>query len=87
MIENGISTSIEKEKAVLVAIAHAGQPADKVQEFLEELEFLSKTLGVESIKQFTQRVDKPHPGTFIGKGKAEEIRTYVRAKNVDLVHF
>jgi GTP-binding protein HflX len=82
-----ISTDIQQETAILVAIATFDQSAEKVQEYIDELEFLASTLGVETVGRFTQKIDKPDPRTFVRKGKAEEIREYVRAKEVDLVIF
>jgi GTP-binding protein HflX len=87
MINQGISTRTIKETGVLVAITQSGQPSEKATEYLEELEFLASTLGIDSKKQFTQKIDKPDPRTFVGKGKAEEIRSYVRAHDIDLVIF
>jgi GTP-binding protein HflX len=76
-----------RERAVLVAVGRFGLSPEKVNEYLEELEFLASTLGVESVEKFRQRIDKPDPGMFIGKGKAEEIRQFVRSQDIDLVIF
>lgn len=86
MIET-FSTKGKKEKAVLVAVAMGSQSGDKLKEYLEELEFLAETLGVETIGKFTQNLDKPDPKTYIRKGKVEEVREYVRSYQVDLVIF
>jgi len=51
------------------------------------LEFLAETLGVQTKKRFTQKLDRPEPGSYIGKGKAEEIKEYVRSFKIDLVIF
>ncbi|MGF1637390.1 MAG: GTPase HflX [Cyclobacteriaceae bacterium] len=81
------STEKPVEKAVLVALSTAGQSTEKAKEYLNELAFLASTLGVETLKTFTQKVDRPDPRTFVGKGKAEEIREYVKAARIDLVVF
>ena len=77
----------EKDTAVLVAIINKNQPEEKVIEYLDELAFLAETLGLDVGKTFTQRMDKPEIRTFVGKGKLEEIRTYVAAENIKVVIF
>jgi GTP-binding protein HflX len=59
----------------------------KTQEYLDELAFLSATLGARSVKQFIQRIDRPDPKTFVGKGKLEEIAAFVEAEDIDMVIF
>lgn len=79
--------SVEQEKAVLVAVITTGQDERRVREYLDELAFLAETAGALTLKSFTQRVDKPNPKTFIGKGKVEELAAYVTENEVDLVIF
>ncbi len=86
-MENIISTKVKNEKAVLVAIVSHQQPAEKTQEYLDELEFLAKTLGVETKKSFIQKIDKPDPRFFVGKGKVEEVGEYVKANDIELAIF
>lgn len=86
-LENFISTDKVIEKAVLVALTTAGQSMERAKEYLDELEFLASTLGVKTLKTFTQKIDRPDPRTFVGKGKAEEIREYVTAARADVVIF
>jgi GTPase len=74
-------------KCALVAIITRSQPEDKVNEYLDELAFLASTLGAETVKVFTQRLEKPDTSTFVGKGKMEEIETYVKATECDWVIF
>lgn len=76
-----------KERAVLVAVYNHQQTRDKVKEYLEELEFLASTLGVDTVEKFTQRIGNPEPRLYIGKGKAEEIRQFVRSHSIDMVIF
>ncbi|HFA49917.1 MAG TPA: GTPase HflX, partial [Bacteroidetes bacterium] len=67
----------ETEHAVLVGLVHDQQTEELVQEYLNELEFLALTAGAKTAKRFIQKRNAPHPKTFIGKGKAEEIKAYI----------
>lgn len=78
---------INYEKAVLVGIVTQTQSEDKLNEYLDELEFLTQTAGGEVVKRFTQKTDKPNPKTFVGTGKLEEIEIYIKEHTVDTVIF
>jgi len=80
-------TSHRKEKAVLVALINQFQTDEMVREYLDELAFLATTLGVETLGEFTQRLEKPDVATFVRKGKLEEIKNFVKAKDADVVIF
>ena len=80
-------TNHRKEKAVLVALINQFQTDEMVREYLDELAFLATTLGVETLGEFTQRLEKPDVATFVRKGKLEEIKNFVKAKDADLVIF
>ncbi len=82
-----ISTAIKQEIAILVTIIKNGTSAEKAQEYLDELAFLVETSGVKTIKSFTQRLEKPDVRTFVGKGKLEEIKSFVVDNNIDVVIF
>ena len=82
-----ISTAARTETAVLVALITQQQSERKVNEYLDELEFLAKTSGALTLKRFTQRVDKPDVTTFVGKGKLEEIEHFIKDREVDMVIF
>lgn len=58
-----------------------------VQEYLTELAFLAETAGASVDKSFIQKLPRPDSKTFLGKGKLEEIRTYVQAKGINLAIF
>lgn len=75
------------EKAILVGVITREQPADKIEEYLDELEFLTYTAGGEVIKRFIQKINIPNPKTLIGSGKMEEVRTYVEENGVATVIF
>ena len=72
MKEFVISTT-KKETAILVGLITSTQNERKTNEYLDELEFLAQTAGAEVVKRFTQRIDHPHPVTYVGTGKLAEI--------------
>lgn len=80
-------TGKKAETAVLVALSTAKQTNEKTEEYLDELAFLTETLGVRTLKKFQQRLQNPDPRFFIGKGKMEEIQAYIKAYAVDMVIF
>ena len=77
----------EEEKAVLVGLIQKEQTQEQVYEYLDELAFLAETAGAHAVKNFTQKLPHPDSRTFVGKGKLEEIKTYVTGKQIDLVIF
>ncbi len=77
----------EEEKAVLVGVIQKEQTEEQVDEYLAELAFLAETAGAMAIKIFKQRLQHPDSKTFVGKGKLDEIRQYVVAKDIDVVIF
>jgi len=79
--------NIEYEKAILVGVINKQQNEKKVQEYLDELEFLTYTAGGEVLKRFVQRVDLPNPKTYIGSGKILEIEKYVDENEIGSVIF
>ena len=84
MIEKEI---INYEKAVIVGVVTQQQTEEKLNEYLDELEFLTYTAGGEVVKRFIQKVEKPNPKTFVGSGKLEEIKTYIKEHEIDTVIF
>ena len=81
------STAPVIETAVLVGLALPGTTNETAQEYLDELAFLSETLGVKPEKQFQQRLQKQDSRTFVGSGKLEEIKEYVDEHEIDMVIF
>lgn len=84
MIEKEI---INFEKTVIVGIITQNQDEEKLNEYLDELEFLTFTAGGEVIKRFSQKMDKPNPKTFVGTGKLEEIAVYIKENNISTIIF
>ena len=74
-------------QACFVALITRQQDEDQVKEYLDELQFLATTAGVEGTKRFTQRLDHPDSRTYIGSGKLQEIKQYVRENELDYVIF
>ena len=87
MIEDNIINKEENERTVLVGLVTQKQSEAKVNEYLDELEFLAKTAGAEPEKRFIQKLDYPNPRTYVGTGKLEEIRQYVEDHEIGLVIF
>jgi len=82
-----IDTALVQETAVLVGVSTPKQTEDELKDYLDELEFLSGTANANTLKRFTQNLDKPNSKTFVGEGKLEEIMNYVEANEVDMVIF
>ncbi|NPA46097.1 MAG: GTPase HflX [Chlorobi bacterium] len=86
MIENkNLKPAIEK--VALVGLALPGQSKQSVKDYLDELAFLVRTAGGEPVARFVQNRQKPHPKTFVGAGKLEEIRRAVEELKIDTVVF
>lgn len=82
-----LDTAPEKETAILVSVITPDVSDQMAQDYLTELEFLVQTAGAETVKVFTQKLQKPEHATFVGTGKLEEIREYAEAEEVDMVIF
>ena len=75
------------EKTVLVGVITNDQGIEKSMDYLDELAFLTKTAGGSVNKVFTQKLNNPNPKTFIGEGKINEIRDYIKDHEVKTVIF
>ena len=80
-------TAIEPEKVVLVGMITSGQKENDTEDYLKELAFLTETAGGVPVRQFMQRMDTPNPATFVGTGKLNEIRDYIKENSINLVIF
>jgi len=78
---------IALEKTVLIGVITRDQNEEKSKEYLDELEFLTYTAGGEVFKRFTQKLDMPHPKTFIGKGKMEDVGRYIKDNDISTAIF
>lgn len=86
-MEKAHLTATIKERAVLVGVINQSQTDIQTKEYLDELEFLVKTAGAESIKTFTQRIETPNPKTFVGTGKLNDIHRFVKDNDIDVIIF
>ena len=75
------------EKAVLVGLITKDQDEDKLTEYLDELEFLAYTAGATVERRFFQKMLQPDSKTFVGKGKMEEIRDFVKENEIGTIIF
>ena len=73
-----VISEAKAETAVLVGLITNQQDEAKTKEYLDELEFLATTAGARTVKRFTQRVGGPSSVTYVGSGKLEEIRQYIK---------
>jgi len=89
-LQNHIMLEKEKidfEKTVVVGVVTQNQNEEKLNEYLDELEFLTFTAGGEVVKRFWQKMDKPNPKTFLGTGKMDEIALYTKENQISTVIF
>lgn len=75
------------EKAILVGVVSQNQTAEQVDEYLDELAFLAETAGVIVENRFVQKLEHPHPKTFVGKGKLQEVSEFIQRHEIDTVIF
>jgi GTP-binding protein HflX len=80
-------TAVKQERAVLVGVITQGETDEQAKEYLEELEFLVSTAGAETIKSFTQKLQRPDRATFVGSGRLEDIKAFVTEEEIDMVVF
>lgn len=82
-----ILTETSSERAVLVGLITPKVTERQVQDYLAELAFLSTTAGISPVKSFVQRLEMPNSATFVGKGKLEEIASYIQENEIGLAIF
>ncbi|HAE25500.1 MAG TPA: GTPase HflX [Prevotellaceae bacterium] len=75
-----VISEVKAETAILVGLITQEQNEAKTKEYLDELEFLADTAGAVTVKRFTQKVNGPSQTTYVGKGKLEEIRDFIKAE-------
>lgn len=81
-------THLPKERAFLVGVELRSEPSLlSVEDSMEELSLLAETAGLEVVGETTQRLEKPHPETFIGSGKVDEIQALVEETLSQVVIF
>ena len=75
------------EKAVLISVIRDHQDPRQVEEYLDELDFLAETAGIETVRRFTQRLPQPSSRIYVGPGKLQEIADYCRETEIDVAIF
>ena len=73
-----VISEAKAETAVLVGLITKEQDEAKTKEYLDELEFLADTAGAVTVKRFTQKVGGPSQTTYVGSGKLQEIKQYIK---------
>lgn len=79
--------TINFEKTAIVGIVTQNQSEEKLNEYLDELEFLTFTAGGQVVKRFSQKMERPNPKTFVGTGKIEEINLFVKENDISTLIF
>ena len=77
----------KQERAVLVAVSTQGQNRERTEEYLDELEFLLETAGGVAVGRFVQPLERPNSVTYLGTGKLEELKQYIKAEEIDMAIF
>ncbi|MCX6290307.1 MAG: GTPase HflX [Bacteroidetes bacterium] len=80
-------TKNKKETCVLVGLVFKEQDEFQVKEYLDELAFLAETAGAVTQKRYTQKLESPDARTFIGSGKLNEIKLYIKENGIDIAIF
>ena len=75
------------ETAVLIAVSTQTQNREKTEEYLDELAFLIETAGGVPVARFIQPLDHPNSVTYLGTGKLEEVKQYIKAENITMAVF
>ena len=75
-----VISEAKAETAILVGLITPQQGEAKTREYLDELEFLADTAGAVVVKRFTQRVNGPSQVTYVGSGKLQEIKQFIKEK-------
>ncbi len=86
-ITSGFLDRAFREKIVIVGLAQKGETMEDTEASLDELELLVDTAGADVADRITQKRDSPHPATFVGKGKVDEILEACLMVDADTVVF
>ena len=87
MAEKFVVYEDKVETAVLIAVCTQTQNKEKTEEYLDELAFLIETAGGVPVARFIQPLDHPNSVTYLGTGKLEEVRQYIKAENITMAVF
>ena len=87
MNEGHLTSDAKEENCLLVGVIHADITEEIAIEHIDELEFLAETAGAITKHRILQKLPYPNPKTYVGTGKLEEIKQYIKAADLDLVIF
>ena len=87
MSEGHLTSDAKEEHCLLVGVIHADITEEIALEHIDELEFLAETAGAITKHRILQKLPYPNPKTYVGTGKLEEIKQYIKAADLDLVIF
>ena len=87
MSEGHLTSDAKEEHCLLVGVIHADITEEIAIEHIDELEFLAETAGAITKHRILQKLPYPNPKTYVGTGKLEEIKQYIKAVDIDLVIF
>lgn len=87
MRQEHILVDAVEESCVLVGVISSDITEALAHEYIDELEFLAMTAGAVTKKKFLQKMPMPNSKTYVGSGKLEEIKEYVKENDIDLVIF
>src|SRR5579862_2538179 len=76
-----------REKIILVGVTVPPEREEETERHLDELALLVDTAGADEAARVLQRRDRPDPATFVGRGKAEELRDLSMSVDADTVVF
>jgi GTP-binding protein HflX len=80
-------TAVKQERAVLVGVITPDETDEQAKDYLDELKFLVDTAGADTVKTFTQKLQRPDRATFVGSGRLEDIKAFVTEEEIDIVVF
>lgn len=87
MNEGHLTSDAKEEHCLLVGVIHADITEEIAIEHIDELEFLAETAGAITKHRILQKLPYPNPKTYVGTGKLEEIKQFIKAADIDLVIF
>ena len=87
MQEGHVTVDAVEENCILVGVITPSLKEETALEYLDELEFLAETAGATTIKKFLQKLPMIHPRTFVGTGKLQEIKEFIKEHSIELVIF
>jgi GTP-binding protein HflX len=86
-MQGHVTVDAVEERCVLVGVITSETSEEVAQEHLDELEFLAETAGAITVEKFFQKLPYPNPRTYVGTGKLEEIKQYMKALDIELIIF